>query len=201
MTDANDGGMTAGRTESDNNGQPRVEPWKDKQTLVRLYHEEGKSQYDIAARFDVSQPTIGYWMDELDIDTRQPSDRECQDVYFNESDGYFQLLVPGGDDTVSIYQHQLVALVDHRIEEVFGDGRVVHHEINSSVALDLPANLTPMFSGEHRQHHNEDYDAHTATARVLADIFADDAEMSGSISMDRERCHRLRHWHQKIKVE
>jgi hypothetical protein len=91
-------------------------------------------------------------------------------------------------------------LVEHSIEEVFGDSQVVHHQINSPVALDLPPNLTTMSSGEHRQHHSEDYDADSATAEVLADIFADDdGDVDTGISMGRKRYHRLRMWHQRLK--
>lgn len=50
------------------------DPWKSKQLLEGLYHDDDLNQTEIAEHFtkkghDVTPPTISYWMRKLEIDT------------------------------------------------------------------------------------------------------------------------------------
>lgn len=45
-------------------------PYHDRETLRRLYHDEGMSQSEIADRFDVASNTISEWFSKLDITAR-----------------------------------------------------------------------------------------------------------------------------------
>jgi len=179
--------------------RPRPEPWKQEQTLVQLYHEQGLSQYDIADKFDVTQPTIGYWMNELDVDTRQSaSELDSGDVWGGECDGYRQYLVPDVDGTASVYEHQLTALLDHSIEEVFGDGQVVHHWLDSQVAVDLPANLELMSASNHMKLHQQGYSADVPTAQVLAELYDGDGRYD-AIEMSDRKAQKLRKWDKRLR--
>ncbi len=45
-------------------------PWRDKERLERLYHEEGMSILDISKEFGCSHSTVSEWMDRLGVDKR-----------------------------------------------------------------------------------------------------------------------------------
>lgn len=68
-----------------------------------------------------------------------------------------------------VKEHHAVALVDHSIEEVCGDGQVIHHE-NEVPWHNTPENVTPMSREEHiRQHHGDgEYDV---TEQRLRDLY------------------------------
>ncbi|AXG08615.1 hypothetical protein [Haloplanus rubicundus] len=154
---ANDDSRDSG-IESAEYGQPRVEPWKDEDRLRRLYHEEGKSQYEIANQFDIKQPTVKYWMNKFGIDTR-PSNREKdrQSIYrFVDDDGKIMLL-ERDDEGVNylVYIHQVVALEDFHAKDVFKKGNDVHHLLGSPHAIDVPENLTVLSKSEHVRQHAE----------------------------------------------
>jgi len=48
--------------------------YKDRETLIELYHDEGLTQSEIGERFDVSGTTIKRWLDRLEIETTKPRD-------------------------------------------------------------------------------------------------------------------------------
>jgi len=50
-----------------------AKPWQDPDTLNRLYHGEGMTQAEIAARFNVTRPCIGKWLRKHDIETYDPN--------------------------------------------------------------------------------------------------------------------------------
>jgi transposase len=47
------------------------EPWRNEETLRRLYQDEGMSQQEIAERLGCSQRTVWRWMERYDIQVRQ----------------------------------------------------------------------------------------------------------------------------------
>lgn len=49
------------------------EPWKDKDELQRLYHEEGLNQAEIGDELGTTGATISYWMQKLEVDTSHTS--------------------------------------------------------------------------------------------------------------------------------
>lgn len=49
--------------------------YQDKETLERLYHDEGLTAQEIANRLDTSQATISRWMDRNGIETKTPAEK------------------------------------------------------------------------------------------------------------------------------
>lgn len=50
--------------------QDKPKPWRDEETLHRLYWDEGLAQSEIAKVFDCHTGTVHKWMKRLDIDAR-----------------------------------------------------------------------------------------------------------------------------------
>lgn len=65
---------------------------------------------------------------------------------------YYRCRAAGTDDTV--YEHQLVALLDHDPGEVFDPDRDVHHDVPVPW-LNYPGNLDVEEAREHRVSHLE----------------------------------------------
>lgn len=49
------------------------EPWKDEETLQRLYHEEGLDQSEIGDELGTTGSTISYWMQKFGVNTSHTS--------------------------------------------------------------------------------------------------------------------------------
>ena len=68
--------------------------------------------------------------------------------------GYVSYLTSDGE---SVYQHQLVSLLDFEAKEVFDTERDIHHlahfPSSAGVSLDLPGALAPVHSDVHREIH------------------------------------------------
>lgn len=129
--------------------QPRVEPWKDKERLEVLYYEQDLTQYEIADKFGVEQPTIHYWMNQFDL--LEPE----RDFYVVEVEGGKVQIHPAATDEQVVYVHQLVALLDHEPEDVFGEDTHVHHLMAAPHAVDIPENLVVWDAGTHIRRHAE----------------------------------------------
>jgi len=56
-----------------------------------------------------------------------------------------------------IYEHQVVALQDFQLEEVFSDNKEVHHMVDHGkegvAKVDIPGNLLPISPSSHRELH------------------------------------------------
>jgi len=136
-------------SERQKHSQPRVESWKDKDRLEELYHKEGLTQHEIADKFGVEQQTIHYWFDQFEIE------REPKAFYRHEKDDGKVQLQPAGTDEQSFYTHQIVALEDFSVSEVFDEDNHVHHMMGSPQAVDVPENLEVLEGGEHVRRHAE----------------------------------------------
>lgn len=86
-----------------------------------------------------------------------------------DEDGYVYWTWFTSEQHVHVKEHHAVALVDHSIEEVCGDGQVIHHE-DEVPWHNTPENVTPMSREEHiRQHHGGgEYDV---TEQRLRDLY------------------------------
>jgi transposase len=51
------------------------QPYQDKETLERLYHDEGMTAKEIGEHFDVSQATISRWLDRRDVETKTSAEK------------------------------------------------------------------------------------------------------------------------------
>jgi hypothetical protein len=145
-----------------------VEPYHKEEYLRGLYCDEGFTLAEIAESYSdedsqVSKATVSRWMDEHGIETRPPMHLRSPSVSKTvREDGYVQFFIPDGDGgRASLYRHQLVALLATEegdswafsASEVFGDSTQIHHEMASSIALDVPVNLDVVGRREHAHIH------------------------------------------------
>lgn len=136
-------------------------PWRDRETLERLYNEEGLTQQEIADKFNVGRNAIWQAMSTHGIETDWSGDPTgpVSHTFFNPSDrgvGYeYEWVRTRIDDKIATMGvHRLVAYADGKLDgdEIFDTGVVVHHE--SRHGLDnRPDNLEVMTNAEHMSHH------------------------------------------------
>ncbi|RJT03855.1 hypothetical protein [Halococcus sp. IIIV-5B] len=74
------------------------------------------------------------------------------DFHFGElgDEQYFRLT---NGDSIFLYEHQIGALVENSVEDVFGDGNVVHHQ-SGAKCDNRPENFETLTYSEHSQLHN-----------------------------------------------
>lgn len=189
-------GHEQAHSQSDNFGIERstfehgAEPWKDPAILEKLYWMRGLSQGQIGDHFDIRQQTVCYWMDKLDVETEPPMHERNPSISRSvREDGKVQFLAPADDgdgdgesDRVHFYRHQMVALLatdadgdwEYVHTDIFGKNAslVVHHEMNSPVGVDVPANLSALTAREHVYAHAGGVGVSHVEA-VLGGIFED----------------------------
>lgn len=151
----------------------RTKAHKDPVVLYTLYHERGLSQGEIGDRLGVCQQTISREMDRHSIETNTPpevgtfsrpwrSDGDDEDDEDDDEDNddvrytKYRAVEPDGTQAW-VSTHQVLALNDHRAEDVFGEGQVVHHRAEAPYAVNLPENLEVMTRSEHSRltHHRQ----------------------------------------------
>lgn len=129
--------------------QPQVKPYQNRERLKELYHEQDLTQYEIGEKFNIDQTTVHYWLDKFDL-LEAP-----KTFYRREMDSGKIRLEPAGTDEQSFYIHQVVALEDYSVSEVFDEDNHVHHMMGSPQAVDVPENLEVLEGGEHVRRHAE----------------------------------------------
>ena len=141
--------------------------YTDKETLKRLYIDEGKSQREIGEMAGVHTTTIGYHMRKHEIETRDAADYEPTDVQLHAT---YCTVLPWGyekwhawdsrtgeKEIVSV--HRLLAVAEYGLDAVVG--KDVHHE-NGIPWDNRPENITPMSRREHTAHHHRGENAQKA---------------------------------------
>jgi len=122
--------------------------YRQRETLVELYHDEGLSQREVADRLDCGQSTVRKWMDRLDVSARPRIPQLSDPIPLGQdADGY------------EVWQHQhngtkWTCLV-HRLCAVawFGKaGEAVHHR-NGIPWDNRKENLQNMTQQQHNKHH------------------------------------------------
>lgn len=102
-------------------------PYKDEDTLRRLYHEERLTTYGVADRLETDESTIQYWMDKHDIGRRRKGHPEPGEPahYRTDSNGYevWQVSIEGERHTVRV--HRLAAVAWFGYNAVAG--KETHH--------------------------------------------------------------------------
>ena len=192
----------SGTSESHSNSNVEYgpEPWKNPDRLDELYHGEGHSQYKIAERFDISQPTVAYWMDKFNIEARPPMhERDPRGIYRcqkpNFRSQYFINDIGGDteDRVVNFYESNLVALHNEELWDVLVDDNTdVDHKLNSPLHINLPQNLRVMDTTDHLSDHANG-EADIPPAFFWAAIEADDVLPSDT----RRRLRKLQQWRQR----
>jgi len=59
-------------------------PWRDKETLERLYKQEKLSTPEVAEKLDCSQNTVLKWLNKFEIETRLVGSGKKEQMYQNE---------------------------------------------------------------------------------------------------------------------
>lgn len=149
---------------STNNCEP-TDPWKDEDTLRRLYDDEGMTTYEIADKFGVGASVIrGVLIDE-EIPRRRGGVRgNPYATYYINSNGYplWQNRHSGEIQRVSV--HTVLACVDNDPHDVFADETRVHHGNDGHGWIppveerwaNWRGNLQIMTQSEHTRHHKPD---------------------------------------------
>lgn len=138
------------------------QPWKNKETLERLYHGEGLDQAEIADKLGCDRTTIIKWMDEFDIETdwigdpTKPVGHGFRKRPNRGVGNEYELIRTNVDGEQCVIRlHRLIA-VAHGIldpEDMFNPEIDVHHK--SRHGLDnRPGNLEALEHGDHTLHHN-----------------------------------------------
>jgi len=142
---------------SDNYKTIEAEPYKNPDLLHDLHVIKRKTQREIADIFDVSQPTVKYWLDKFGI--QKPERNFYRNIHVTdgdkEKDGRIFLHAAEGNNEPTISIHQITALEDFHVTEVFCDNSHVHHLMNCDWVVDLPENLEVLTHSEHIKQHAE----------------------------------------------
>jgi hypothetical protein len=128
-------------------------PHRSEAVLRHLYYEQGLTQAEIAERLDVCQGTVCEWMDRNDISTTVGyGSYSIPNRVKKETERFiyptFRIHIEGNQ--IELKGHQLAALIDSPVDEVFGEGRVCHHRLPSQTALNVAENVETMSTGEHQ---------------------------------------------------
>lgn len=149
----------AGRTVgSDRDSTMTKEVYKQESWLKDRYVSQRLTTYEMAEEANVSDVTIGNWLERYGIERRDRSESQIQHrktapkiVWKN---GYWKFQVYNNGEPKSVYVHQLCAIAWDIASphEVFGGGMDIHHE--TGVRWDnREENLVKMSHSNHRQRH------------------------------------------------
>lgn len=133
-------------------------PWRDEETLHRLYVEEKMSVLQIADKLDCGTDTVYKWMDRHGIERRNSEEaalnREDGDgwvTHYYDSDGYEVCQASTPDDYEGrITVHRLVAIAEGADpHEIMGQSGLDVHHINGIPWDNRPSNLEPVNNAKH----------------------------------------------------
>lgn len=135
----------------------KTEPYRDKETLEKLYWVEKLSMSEIADRLDTSLTTVHYWMNEHDIERRTrnkggwDSPRMKPYARFTTSpQGYEQWESNFKNERDTLRHHRLLAVARFGFDAV--KDKIVHHKNNITWDNRIE-NLELMTRGEHSKMH------------------------------------------------
>jgi len=134
----------------------------DEETLVELYHIRGMSQRQVAEELGTSKWEVRKSMNHHDIQSRNKSEARRQwflnrpvPVYTNDEGHEYWHDQTGQhewDETVYVFVHRVLALIDNDLDEL--NGKVVHHK-NGIPWDNRPENIEVMTAAEHTALHEE----------------------------------------------
>ena len=125
------------------------EPWKDEETLRRLYHEERLYLHEIGDKFDVGESTLRYWFDKYDIERTPMGPKIKPPNMFVQTQGYETF--DTGEGQVRV--HRLTAVAEYGFDAVAGND--IHHK-NGIPWDNRPSNLVVLGHEEHARKHIEE---------------------------------------------
>ncbi|WP_323192434.1 helix-turn-helix domain-containing protein [Halostella sp. PRR32] len=128
----------------------------DEETLRELYLEEEMSMESIADQFGCSSSTIGYWLAEFDIPTRDRHEKMVERLYripptfFTDHNGYERWQGGTSEGHYTVQAHRLLAVVEYGLSEI--EGKDIHHK-NQIPWDNRPENIEPVTRSEHINKH------------------------------------------------
>jgi len=149
--------------------------YKDKETLQRLYYEEGLSGRQIAEKLDCSQSTVFRWMEKFGIDRQdkiQAIKEHKRKEYANyrmSEDGHYMWIAAYNGKNEKMYVARLLAIAEYGINAVVDKN--VHHK-NGIPWDNRSENIELLNRGEHTSHHSqgEDHPNSILTEREVREI-------------------------------
>jgi hypothetical protein len=132
-------------------------PHRYKCVLEFLYWSANFTQPDIAERYGITQQSVSGLFKRKGVKASQYESGPLSS-HLIEGPIPYRVWFPSVDDCqrTGVYGHQLVALLNHEPEAVFGENTEIHHKLNSGMALDLPANIEVVSTEEHRERHSSE---------------------------------------------
>ncbi|MDL0133537.1 helix-turn-helix domain-containing protein [Halobacterium salinarum] len=136
------------------------EPWRDEQTLRKLYKEQGLLTKKIAKRLGCSRKTVNKWIREFGIERRDGGRERSLGHATNpvplstRRDGYERWTTRIFGDSESVYVHRLLAVSEHGFDAVAEND--VHHR-NSIPWDNRVENLAVLSKANHGKLHSDEY--------------------------------------------
>jgi len=140
-------------------GKTHGKPYDDPKEICRLYWDEGLTQAEIAAKFDVAQRTIGNVMERYGIKARFVNGPYNLPVRTSEGLGYEQIKQDKENGkTTTVGVHQLLAIADGADPfKIFSNGEYEVHHKNGIPWDNRKENLEVLTIKQHRRKHNKVY--------------------------------------------
>lgn len=131
-------------------------PWRDKETLERLYWDERLTQGEVAKRLGCARRTIAEWMRRHDIETRKGKP-QTPHVYLATWTAGYELWKDGAKPSVddNVLVHRLLAVAKYGFDAV--RDMDVHHK-NGIPWDNRPDNIELMSPSDHYKKHHEELD-------------------------------------------
>lgn len=174
-------------------------PYRNKETLERLYVDERLSQDEIADRLECGVATVSRWMDKHGIDARSRKENGAIQAsrtpahYYTNNRGREIWVDNTGDSFESVTVHRLLAVAEYGYERVAGNH--VHHELNIPW-LNTPANITPKDPTEHLRDHKIGNTVHELISQEdcqeIRDSHAGDEELASEYGVVKRTIRRHR---------
>lgn len=127
-------------------------PWRDKETLERMYYDERMSLNEVADKLDCDDEKVRRWMKKYGLERRDLSEshKTLTPCLYTNTDGYViscsSNKMHENPDEVRI--HRLVQVAEHGFDEV--KNKHVHHK-NGVKWDNRPENLELMENSDHLQ--------------------------------------------------
>lgn len=126
-----------------------IPPWHKEERLVEMYVNRGLTMEEVADEWGCSVSTVSDWLAEYGVGSRG-----APGVHWYEgADGYCELRVGNGDESVRIGEHVLAALVENPAGEVFSSDTVAHHRDKWRFD-NRPENVQVLDSSDHLRLHS-----------------------------------------------